>query len=71
MLSRQGLSLTVMIAIGDIERIGEEHYEFTVKPLVLHSRPCMFSRPLASRSKDTDWDLKLSCGRARGRIREA
>ncbi|KAG6380587.1 hypothetical protein JVT61DRAFT_4951 [Boletus reticuloceps] len=35
-LSRQGLFLTVMIAIGDIERSvdahGEEHYEFTVKP---------------------------------------
>lgn len=35
-LSRQGLFLTVMIAIGDIERkvneTGEEHYEFSVKP---------------------------------------
>lgn len=35
-LSRQGLFLTVMIAIGDIERKvnahDEEHYEFTVKP---------------------------------------
>jgi hypothetical protein len=35
-LSRQGVFLTVMIAIGDMERkvnaTGEEHYEFTVKP---------------------------------------